>query len=946
MGRRVYLLVLALMSVLTLKAQYYSQGSAPYYIKWNQRELSSGKLVYPDYFERGAQRLHWLYDSLTPTISYGMDSSTLYMPLVVHTENSSSNGLVMFAPKRMELITTPPVDAFASEWYAQLLAHEYRHVVQYSNLNSGFFKPLSWLIGQQSGLISLAMMPLWFLEGDAVMAETQATSFGRALQPSFTIAYRAYMDELDNDFSRDKWFTESYRDYIPSYYNLGYQIVRYSRETYGVEMWDQVIDYVAKYPFTVLPKTIALKKYFDTSADKLLDQTMEQMREHWASLPKRENSTVPIVGADPKNYITYRSPQYINDSTVYALKSDYDRASRIVAVDPRDGSEQIVCYTGSINTPLSYGNGRLLWSELRESTFWERKVDSKLCYYDLSTKKSGTIDSDDSAIFPIYIGEELAYVSYTHSGDYTLVVGERSMPIRGASSVHGLCYDAQSSTIALILLGAEGMWIAGADIETQSLSQITAPSRVTISNLAANSGVLSFGSIASGYDEVHTLDLATGVERQATTSRYGSFSPSAITAEGDLFVTTYSTEGYILSRQSAESATDNVVDYSLLPKNIVNLPSTEWNIINVDSVAISIANAEEVECCEHTETQGKKYSKLGHIVNVHSWLPVGFDPFSVIEEDNFDFALGATVMSQSLLSSLVASVSYQYTENGHGAIADLEYSALPVKIELEAEYGDGKQLIYGLQNTIYGEKTKFSSTARLYLPAKLSDGAHIKTLTPIVEYAHSNSIYYSAERETMESGLGQMGVAISYSDYLRSAYRDILPRWGYFVKATSISAPFSMGGDMSELWAFKGGVYLPSFLPHHSIVIQGAVHYQEYSKYNSYYKDLYPRGADYNIAAYDYYATSIDYQFPLAYPDWGINSIVHFTRLRLDLNYDYAYFTNVYGSWQSVDSYGATLYIDMHPLRIPANTTTLGISIYKPSDSKSFVAGVNLSLPI
>ena len=36
----------------------------------------------------------------------------------------------------------------------------------------------------------------------------------------------------------------------------------------------------------------------------------------------------------------------------------------------------------------------------------------------------------------------------------------------------------------------------------------------------------------------------------------------------------------------------------------------------------------------------------------------------------------------------------------------------------------------------------------------------------------------------------------------------------------------------------------------------------------------------------------------------------------------------------------------MHPLRIPAKTTTVGFYIYKPSDRSGVVGGVKLSLPI
>lgn len=61
------------------------------------------------------------------------------------------------------------------------------------------------------------------------MAETQMSSFGRALQPSFTVEYRAYLTEGKQRFPLDKWFCGSYRNYIPDHYQFGYQLVAWSR---------------------------------------------------------------------------------------------------------------------------------------------------------------------------------------------------------------------------------------------------------------------------------------------------------------------------------------------------------------------------------------------------------------------------------------------------------------------------------------------------------------------------------------------------------------------------------------------------------------------------------------------------------------------------------------------------------------------------------------------
>ena len=87
-----------------------------------------------------------------------------------------SNGLVMWLPKRVEFLSAPAVDGYSMPWIKQLVAHEYRHAVQYNNLNVGFVKFLSRLLGQQSSTIGLLYMPLWMIEGAANSRASRSNS--------------------------------------------------------------------------------------------------------------------------------------------------------------------------------------------------------------------------------------------------------------------------------------------------------------------------------------------------------------------------------------------------------------------------------------------------------------------------------------------------------------------------------------------------------------------------------------------------------------------------------------------------------------------------------------------------------------------------------------------------------------------------------------------------
>lgn len=162
-------------------------------------------------------------------------------------------------------------------------------------------KWVGYVVGQQAGLLSSVLLPIWFLEGDAVMNETQMASFGRALQPSFTIEYRAYLTEGTKKFPLDKWFCGSYKNYIPDHYQFGYQLAAWSREQYGDDMWSRVAEYGSKYPYTILTTKWALHKYYRTSVNEIARNTLDELTRFWRSQPsnrtaaKRCRRRLPVI---------------------------------------------------------------------------------------------------------------------------------------------------------------------------------------------------------------------------------------------------------------------------------------------------------------------------------------------------------------------------------------------------------------------------------------------------------------------------------------------------------------------------------------------------------------------------------------------------------------------------------------------------------------------------
>lgn len=186
-------------------------------------------------------------------------------------------------------------------------------------------RALSYVLGQQSSTVGLLFLPLWLIEGDAVMSETEMSSFGRGLQPSFTIDYRALGNIASLGRNTDKWFCGSYRDNVPDHYHIGYQIASYTYTKYNCNIWDQVAYYSVRNPYLIATTAVSLKKFYKTSVIKLTRETFNDLEKYWSTLPHVEDSSARIPVKAGKSYTTYEHPIWLDDGSILSLKTDLDR---------------------------------------------------------------------------------------------------------------------------------------------------------------------------------------------------------------------------------------------------------------------------------------------------------------------------------------------------------------------------------------------------------------------------------------------------------------------------------------------------------------------------------------------------------------------------------------------------------------------------------------------
>ena len=234
-------------------AQFYEFGQDPASLKWKQINTEHFQVVFSSDFGNNAQKLANLLEKNYKANSNQLDHSPRKVPVIIHNQTVYSNAFVTWAPKRMEFFTFPDPNIYPIDWLTELSLHEFRHVVQIDKLNQNFTRFLTVLLGQQANGIVAGMMPLWFIEGDAVSAETSLSRSGRGRLPSFEMEIKAKLLSDTKPYSLSKAYLGSYKDYVPDHYQLGYQMVSYARKRYGNDYWTNALNYVSRYPYLISP---------------------------------------------------------------------------------------------------------------------------------------------------------------------------------------------------------------------------------------------------------------------------------------------------------------------------------------------------------------------------------------------------------------------------------------------------------------------------------------------------------------------------------------------------------------------------------------------------------------------------------------------------------------------------------------------------------------------
>ena len=154
----IFLSCLLLWSALPAAAQYVLNGTAPANTRWSRIQGDHFDIIYPTEIDSLAREYLFSFEKTRNADLAGLHIETPHMPIILHPYQMNSNGMVVWAPRRLELYTTPMADPlYARDWVTQLAVHEGRHIGQMAHYTKGIYAVLNVLAGEQGSAVGVGL---------------------------------------------------------------------------------------------------------------------------------------------------------------------------------------------------------------------------------------------------------------------------------------------------------------------------------------------------------------------------------------------------------------------------------------------------------------------------------------------------------------------------------------------------------------------------------------------------------------------------------------------------------------------------------------------------------------------------------------------------------------------------------------------------------------------
>ena len=893
------------------KAQYFVLGQDPASISWKQINSPYFKIIFPSGYEKKAQEYINLLELSRPNVSLPYLHSNKKVKIVLHNRSVISNAMVSPTPMHADFFEMPDQSTYAQTWAKQLTLHEYRHVVQMQKLNQGTTKVLKYMFGDQAiGAIMGIFLPMWFIEGDAVFSETIFSESGRGRSPNFTMDLKAQV--LNKKiYPYDKALYGSYRNYVPNHYTLGYQLVLEGIASHNPDMWNNVLNKVARQPYMLFPFTKSIKNTTGKYKVGYYHHVLNLRKKQWAKTDSSKSKYPFIIPQKNKYFSNYRFVNYLNDSSFIVEKSGIDDINRFVKVD-KNGTEKILFTPGyDFNESLSANDSLLCWNEKTYDPRWKNRTYSVIKIYNYKSKKLKQITKRSRLFAPSLANtsSKLVAVNVTENNQYSLqIIDIKTGDVLKEFSVSDNLFfmtpkwSQNDNHIVCTVLGKKGKSIIMINTKSWEYEFLLPTSFTDISQPAKNGNSVIFTGAYLGTDDLYLIDLSTKDVLKLTNVRFGASASAFAKNTGKVYFSNYTDNGFRISNVDINLKNAEKVNISNLKPNFLVDKLTPENNFVLDKAVVPTKKYPE-----------KKYSKAKHVFNLHSW------GLTAVDMNNYSFTPGVAVLTQNDLSTAYGSLGYYYDPNEMTGKTKLSfiYAGWYPKISLSADYGLRRSDYIDENNTKYNVKwMETNLSLRFSVPLNFTKSKWVMGLTPYIGGTQKfRNIIVDVPVKFTEDIITSLSYGISAYVQLKRSIRDIYPKWGYSVNLLFKHTPFS--ASVSEVYGISQTIYLPGLFNHNGIRIYGAYQYLNNGNYSYSNVISSPRGYT-GLYFTNMYSIKTEYALPLLYPDIDIQAVAYLKRVYAHLFYDHL--LGVDGDKSDVyNSAGVELYTDWNFLSLMPN---------------------------
>ena len=857
-------------------------GGFPSGTKWKQINTDTSRIIFTAEAAEEAQRVATIINAMAAH-SNPLGTGFKKINVLLQSNTTLANGYVALAPFRSEFYLVPGGNIFEFgnlPWQEQLAIHEYRHVQQYNNFNRGLSKGLGVLFGQEGRAVANALsVPDWFFEGDAVYAETILTSQGRGRMPYFHNGYKALWRE-GKDYSWLKLRNGSLKDYVPNHYQLGYLLVNYGYLKYGEDFWAKVTADASAFKGLVYPFQQAVKRHagvdFKTFRKEALNYYKHEVSKRRTDQSKNETVT---------NY--YFAYPLSADSVLY-LKESYKKIPAFY-IKTNLGEKRIRQKSIGSEEWFSYRNGTIAYTAYRTDPRWSLKDYSDIVLLDVHTGKerwltekgryfSPDISPDNQSVLAVAVTDSIRSELHLLNSEGKISRTFKAAP--GTFFIQPRFID-NTSAVVIIRNANATLSLQKLDLNTGSFQSLI-ESSTTIGHPYVHKNDIFFTSSLTGNDEVYRLQLKDRKVFQLTNGQGGKY---YVTVHND-------------SIRYSQFTTNGL---RMQPAAINELSPIEVNPImwNESMIPLPLAKGEQATNILEASTRVYpvvKYKKSTGLFNFHSWRP-DYEP------PEFTFS----VFSDNILSTFSNQLYYRYNENerSHTTGFTALYGGWYPMIAAGAAYTKDRHIRRQNQSTLTLDQTEVN--VGYNIPLNFTSGKTFKFLN------FGSSFYLTDIRPTGASKLvvdpfqtTYLRHGIRFSQQLPRARQQIFPRAGYAVSTDYRHRLDEKGYQQLH----NGTLFLPSPFNNHSIALTGS--FQQTDTSNVLFSNRFNNARGYSEFYFSrMWRLSGNYHLPLAYPDFGLGSIVYLLRLRSNVFYDHSrMFSNNKKNTIDLRSAGTELFFD------------------------------------